>query len=116
MIYARAGGVTARESCALFQVDLGSGKSCSKIAWTAGIASANTPREAFSGVSASKPRDPTTKYPSNVVPIVTGISGPEYARALGRLLGRRPRQWLGGVAAHPDTSPWVKFFFPFRHE
>ena|SRR6266851_4291995 len=63
------------------QVDLDSGKSCSKIAWTAGIASANSPSEAFSGVNASKPRDPITKYPSNVVPTVTGISGPEYARA-----------------------------------
>jgi hypothetical protein len=72
--------VTAREWCALFQVDLDSGKSCSKIAWTAGIASANSPREAFSGVSASNPRDPITKYPSNLVPIVTGISVPEYAR------------------------------------
>ena len=65
------------------QVDLDSGKSCSKIAWIAGIASENIPREALSGVSASKPGGPTTtntKYPRNVVPIVTGNSGPEYAR------------------------------------
>jgi hypothetical protein len=42
MIYARAVS-PARESCVLFQVDFDSGKSCSKIAWTAGIASSKRP-------------------------------------------------------------------------
>jgi hypothetical protein len=52
----------ARVSCVLFQVDLGSGKSCSKIAWTAGIASENIPKGGPLRCQRLKTRRPNYDY------------------------------------------------------